>query len=153
MPRGRKIVHKKLGEVLISRGLVTEDQLNEALAIQKKENRRIGEILVRLKYITEESIVWALTVMYGYPYLPLDRYSMDKEVIQLIPEELAKKHQIVAVDHIGSVLTIAVVNPLSETAIQEIETITKCKIEIFISMMTEVNKIIQTSYDKVKESK
>lgn len=146
MNRGKKVVSKKLGEVLISRGLISEEQLNEALAIQKKDGGKIGEILVRLKYITEEAIAWALTVMYGFPYLPLENYTIDREIVQLVPEDMARKLQVLAVDRIGAVLTLAVVNPLSEDEVRALEEKTQCKVEIFISTMTEVGKMLDKHY-------
>src|SRR3989344_6209186 len=114
MATDNKTAHKKLGEILVSRGLITQDQLNEALEAQKKDNRLIGEILVELKYCTHESIAWALTVQYGFPYLPLAGYQVDREIIKLIPEEMARKNDFIGIDKIGAVFTIAMADPLDQ---------------------------------------
>src|SRR5688572_679581 len=128
----KKVVNRKLGEILLSRGLITQDQLGEALEVQKKGDRLIGEVLVELKYCTEESIAWALTVQYGFPYLPLAGYQVDREVIKLIPEEMAKKNDFIGIDKIGNVFTIAMADPLDQDVIDEIQKITNCTIQIFI---------------------
>ena len=146
MTHGKKIVPKKLGEVLISRGLITQKQLDEALEIQKKDKRLLGEILVGLKYITEEAIAWALTVMYGYPYLPLENYEVDKNAVLLVPKELAFKHHVLALERIGSVLNVAMANPLNEEALRDIEGATQCQVRMFISTMTELQAMLAKYY-------
>ena len=142
----KKTLNKKLGEILISRGLINAQQLDEALELQKKEDALIGEILVRLKYVTEEAIAWALTVQYGFPYLPLAGYEIDKEIIAVIPLDFAKQNGVIGIDKIGSVLTIAMSNPLNFEAIQELEEKTHCKVQIFISTLTEVHEMIRKYY-------
>ena len=142
-----KKVHKKLGEILVAKGLVTSQQVDEALVLQKKEGCLIGEALVRLKYVSEEMIAWALTVQYGFPYLPLNGYEVDKDVISVIPLEFAKEHGVIGIDKIGSVLTIATSNPLNFEALGEFEEKTHCKIQVFISTMTEIQEMIQKYYN------
>ena len=146
----KKAVNKKLGEILVSRGLVTPEQLKEALEIQKKDNRLIGQILVGLKYVTEESIAWALTVQYGFPYLPLSGYQIDKQVIQLLPKQMVTQHGLMGIDKIGSVLTIAMSNPLNQEVLSEIESLTHCSVQVFISTQTEVNEMIGKYYTESK---
>jgi type IV pilus assembly protein PilB len=146
MTRSKKVVLKRLGEVLISRGLITDSQLAEALDIQKKDGRRIGEILVDLKYITEEAVAWALTVIYGYPYLKLANYKIDKDIVKLVPESISNKYQILAIDRVGNVLTIVVTGPLNQETIEEIEKDIKYKVEIFITTMSEFKNTISNFY-------
>lgn len=141
-----KETNKKLGEILVSRGLITPEQLKEALSLQKKDNRLIGEILVSMKYVTEESIAWALTVQYGFPYLPLDGYQIDKDVIEVIPKEFAAGHGLIGIDKIGQVLTIAMSNPLDQGTIKEIEKMSHCSVQIFISTLREVHEAIDRCY-------
>ena len=143
----KKTLNKKLGEILISRGLINAQQLDEALELQKKEGGLIGEVLTRLKYVTEEAIAWALTVQYGFPYLPLSGYEIDKEIITVIPHDFATENGVIGIDKIGSVLTIAMSNPLNFEAIQELEEKTRCKVQIFISTLTEVNEMIRKYYN------
>jgi len=148
----KKVIDKKLGEILIARGLITSQQLEEALAMQRKEEGSglIGEVLVKLKYVTEEAIAWALTVQYGFPYLPLASYEIDREVIQVVPQEFARRHGVIGIDKSGQVLTIAMSNPLNHDVIQELETTTGCKVQIFISTLTEVQTMIAKYYIQPK---
>jgi type IV pilus assembly protein PilB len=145
-----KVVEKKLGEILVSRGLITADQLKEALELQKKDPRLIGELLVELKYVTQESIAWALTVQYGFPYLPLKGYQIDREVIKLVPEEFARKHDVIAIDKIGSVFTVAMADPQDQEVTAEVQKLTGCTVQIFISTLAEVREMIDKYYAKPK---
>lgn len=145
-----RLTDKKLGEILTSKGLVTPQQVDEALELQRKEGCLIGEALVKLNYVTEEAIAWALTVQFGFPYLPLAGYEIDKDTIAIIPYDLAKEYGVIGIDKIGSVFTIAMSNPLKWEIIQKLEELTHCKVQIFISTLTEVQDMIQKHYGREK---
>ena len=108
---GKKIVNKKLGELLVEKALVTQEQLDEALELQKDKGGLIGEILVELKYTTEDDIAKMLTAQYGFAYLPLSNYEIDQSLINLIPERVARQYCLIPIDKIGNNLTIAMSNP------------------------------------------
>ena len=116
----RKIINKKLGELLIERGIVNQNQMDKALSIQKEKGGLIGEILVELDYVQEEDIAQALTAEYGFPYLPLGNYEISPEIIEIIPSRVAKQYLLIPIDKIGNNLTIAMSNPLNVQAIEEI---------------------------------
>ena len=108
----KRLVKKQLGELLIERGVVTRAQLEKALQVQKEKGGLLGQILVVLGYTKEEEIAQALTVQYGFPYLPLQNYELNREVVKLIPENVSKEYCLIAVDKIGDTLTVAMSNPL-----------------------------------------
>jgi type IV pilus assembly protein PilB len=101
-----------------------------------------------LGYATEEEIAQALTVQYGFPYLPLENYEINSEAIKLIPENVAKQYNLIVIDEIGDLMTIAMSNPLNVQAVEDIELITKCKVQVFVSTMTDVNNAIKKYYSK-----
>jgi hypothetical protein len=144
----KRIVSKQLGELLIEKGIITTEQLNKALAIQKERGGLIGQILVGLGYATEEEIAQALTVQYGFPYLPLSNYEIDHELMKLVPENVARQYCLIPIDKIGNNLTIAMGNPLNVQAVEDVELITNCKIQIFVSTITDVNSVIDKYYKK-----
>jgi len=144
----KRIVSKHLGELLLERGIITEAQLEKTLKIQKEKGGLIGQILVMLGYAKEEEIAQALTVQYGFPYLPLEYYEINAEAIKLIPENVAKQYNLIAIDKMGDLLTIAMSNPLNVQAVEDIELITKCKVQVFVSTMTDVNNAIKKHYGK-----
>ena len=148
MAQIRRIVSKQLGELLIERGIITEAQLEKALKIQREKGGLIGQILVVLGFAKEDEIAQSLTVQYGFPYLPLDCYEINSEAIRLIPENVAKQYNLIAIDKIGDLLTIAMSNPLNVQAVEDIEMITKYKVQVFVSTMTDINNAIQKYYNK-----
>src|SRR3989338_3107303 len=144
----KRIVSKQLGEILLERGVINEAQLDKALKIQKEKGGLIGQILVMLGYTKEEEIAQVLTVQYGFPYLPLENYEINAEAIKLIPENVAKQYNLIPVDKIGDLMTVAMSNPLNVQAVEDIELITKCKVQVFVSTMTDINNAIKKYYGK-----
>ena len=142
----RKIIQKQLGEILIDNKLVTPQNLEEGLKVQKEKGGLLGQVLVSLGYTTEEAIAQALTAQYGFPFLPLGGYEIDKEVAKSIPENVAKQYGLVAVDRVGQVLTVAMSNPLNEQAVEDIEMVTHFKIQLFVSTATDINNAIKRCY-------
>ena len=80
----KKIINKQLGELLIEHGIINTDQLQKALMAQKEKGGLIGELLVELGFAKEEDIAQAITVQYGFPYLPLSSYEINAEISALI---------------------------------------------------------------------
>ena len=147
-PFKRQVLKEQLGQVLTQRGIITPEQLKQALQVQKEKGGLLGEVLVKLKLTTEEEIAQSLAIQHDFPYLPLANYEIDSEVIKLIPETLAKKYCLLPIDKMGDILTLVMANPLNESVIREIETLTKCKIEIFVATYTEITEAIGRSYNQ-----
>ena len=142
----KKILQKQLGELLIDCRLITREQLDECLVLQKEKGGLLGQILVTLKYTTEEAIAQALTAQYGFPYLPLGCYEVDSEVAKVIPEYVAKQYGRIAVDRVGSILTVAMSNPLNTQAIEDVEMLTHYKVQVFVTTATDVSNAIKNIY-------
>jgi len=144
----KKKIGKKLGEILIRSELITEEQLQRALDFQRGEGGLLGEILVKLGYVNEHDIVQALTVQYGFPYIPLENYDLKKEMSDVLPENVARQYGIVPVDIMGNILTIAMSNPLNDRAIEDVEMITKKKVQVFISTVSAIYGALNKLYKK-----
>ena len=142
----KKIIPKQLGELLIDCKLINQQQLDEALGIQREKGGLLGQVLVALSYVTEEAIAQALTAQYGFPYLPLGGYEIDAEVAKIIPEDVAKQYGLIAVDRVGSILTVAMSNPLNKQAVDEIEMLTHYKVQVFVTTTSDVANAIKGVY-------
>jgi len=147
----RRLVKKQLGELLIERGVITKAQLEKALKIQKEKGGLIGQVLVVLGFTKEEEIAQALTIQYGFPFLPLDNYELSKNIVQIIPENVARQYCLIAVDKIGETLTVSMANPLNVKATEDIELLSKCNVQVFVSTMTDINKALDKFYGKEKK--
>ena len=144
----RRVVSKQLGELLVERGLIAKDQLKEALDVQKQDGGLLGEIFVRLGFAKEEEITQALTTQFGFPYLPLDNYEIEPEVIKLVPENVVRQYWLVPIDRIGNTLTVAMADPLNTHAIEDVEFMTKCKVQPFVTTVTSIKEAIENYYSK-----
>lgn len=143
----KKIVNKHIGELLIERGIIDRKQLDEAISFQKKGGGLFGEVLIKLNYATEEDIAHALTCQYGFPYLPLSNYEIAPDVLDALPENLCRQFCLIAIDKIGKSLTLAMANPLNIKAIEDIELITGCTVQAFVSTSTDIKKSIDKYYN------
>jgi len=144
----KKILNKKLGELLVEREVINQKQLEKALQVQKEKGGLIGEILVDLGFSKEEDIAHALTAQYGFPYLPLANYEIDAETARILNENVARQYCLVCIDKLGNNITLAMSNPLNTDAIDDIELITGCKVQIFVSTATDIKKAIDRCYRK-----
>lgn len=116
----KKATNKHLGELLVERGVVDNDQVNMALAYQKEKGMLFGEVLVELKFATEEDIAQALTAQYGFPYLPLSNYEIDAEVISAVAENVCRQFCLIPIDKIGKSLSLAMADPLNIFAVGDV---------------------------------
>ena len=142
----KKYINKKLGEILVEQDLITQSQLNIALELQKEKGGLIGELLVELKFVHEEDIAKTLTAQYGFAYLPLSNYEIDQELIKFIPEHVARQYRLIPIDKIGDNLTIAMSNPLNSQAIEDIETLLGCNVQVFVSTNSDILQAIEKYY-------
>ncbi len=142
----KRIITKRIGEVLLERGVINHKQLEQALAHQKTHGGLMGQLLIELGFVTEEEIALALTAQYGFPYLPLENYEIDENLTSLIPEEMARQYCLIPVDRIGNALTLAMADPSNIQAIEDVELRTKCVIQAFVSTPTDVKKAIAKHY-------
>jgi len=142
----RRIINKQLGDLLIERNILNQRQLDKALAVQKEKGGLVGEILVELGFAKEEDIAQALTAQFGFPYLPLSSYDIGLEVIDIVPARVARQYLLVPIDKIGNNLSLAMSNPLNVQAIEDIELLSGCSIQTFVSTSSDIKKAIEKYY-------
>lgn len=135
-----------LGEILLERCLITKEQLDQALNVQKKENGYIGEILVKLGFLEELDVVTALVVQCNFPYIAINKYEVDPSILQLIPKDFARKNLVVPLDRVGDILSVVMVNPLDVAVRAEVERLTNYQVAPFIATRLELEKAIDHWY-------
>lgn len=146
----RRINNKPLGELLLERGIVSQSQLDQGLDLQREKGGLIGEILVELGFVKEDDIAQALTAQYGFPYLPLGNYDVDADITGIIPGRVARQYLLVPIDKIGNNLTLAMSNPLNVQAIEDVELLSGCSVQTFVSTSSDIKRAI-AKYYKDKE--
>jgi type IV pilus assembly protein PilB len=137
----------RLGELLVSKGLITAKQLEDALQEQKISGNKLGSILVKLGLITEKNLVSFLSRHYGVPAIDLSEAQIDPEVIKMIPPDVVFKYQVIPIKRIGSTLRVALNDPSNILAIDDIKFLTSCHVEVFVSTESAIKAAIDKFYD------
>jgi len=146
--------HRKLGELLVSLGIITQQQLQQSLEQQKKTGQKLGEILIELGFVNEELLFAILAKQFNIPYVSVSEYGeIPQNVLSLVPERIVKTFQLIPIDFDKNTntLTIAMSDPLDLYAIDTLKEITKCNIKVVVSRKKEILEAINKYYEK-KES-
>lgn len=137
---------RMLGELLISEGLLTQAQLDQALAEQKRQGFRLGQMLDRLGLVSEKDIISVIGKQMGIPFLPLDQPKVDSALLKLVPEETAKQYQAVPVSRTERSIMIAMVDPLNVFAQDDLARLTGLEVQPVISTAAAVADAINRWY-------
>jgi type IV pilus assembly protein PilB len=126
-----RIEKKLLGQSLVSEGLVTQEQLNTALAEQKRTSDTLGYTLIRLNYLNEQPLLEFLVTKLNFSYANLRNYVIDPKVVKLIPENIARKYHCIAILRVKGAVTFAMLDPLDSFLLDNLEYTTACKIKLW----------------------
>ncbi|MCS7215317.1 MAG: type IV-A pilus assembly ATPase PilB [Thermodesulfovibrio sp.] len=131
-----------LGQYFVKKGVINEEQLLNALRLQKSEGIRIGAALIKLGYINEDQLVYALSDIYGYPLVNLLKTDIDINAFKLIPEEVIRKYKIVPFSKTGNEVKVAICEPLN-TVIDYLKfLLTGYNLKIYLTKDSEIQKVI-----------
>lgn len=137
---------KRLGDLLIETGLITQEQLGKALDIQKKSKNRLGKVLSDLNYVSEEAMIEVLEFQLGVPHVDLSNMCIIPTIAALIPVALAERHQIIPIKKQGKKITLAMVDPTNFYAIDDVRMVSGCDVEPVIATEKDVLRAIRESY-------
>ena len=143
------VVADKIGKLLVDAKLITEQQLNEALATVKasKGTSRLGSTLVKMGYVPEEKLLAFLAQQYRVPAVDLKMYqNIDPAIIKLVPLELVKKHMVLPLRRVGATLTVAMLDPTNIFALDDLKFRTNYTIEPVIAAETALIETIKKYY-------
>ena len=137
---------KRLGDLLIAAGLLTEEQLEEGLRLQKGSGKRLGTVLQDEGFITELEMIEALQMQLGIEYIDLSKINIPTELAQVVPQNIAKQYQVVPVRIIRDELYLAMSDPLNFYAIEEVRKVVRRKVVPMIAMSSAIERSIQILY-------
>src|SRR5512143_3360071 len=140
----------RLGSMLVSSGLIADDQLQKALAAQKNEGGRLGSILVKLGFVPEDKLMTFLSKQYGVPYVDLNKFQINPAVIKHIPADVAQKYRIMPINLSGATITIAMVDPSNIFAIDDIKFMTGYNVEAVVATEGAIVEAIKRYYGSAK---
>src|SRR5512140_531509 len=142
---------QRLGDLLVKEKVITTEQLDQALKVQKDSGTRLGSILVKLGFLSDEDVTNFLSRQYGVPAINLTFFEIDGTVVKLIPYETAKRYQILPLSRVGSSLTIAMVDPTNVFAMDDIKFMTGFNIEPVVASESAIMEGIEKAYGGSQE--
>ncbi|HKN19272.1 MAG TPA: type IV-A pilus assembly ATPase PilB [Dissulfurispiraceae bacterium] len=134
--------------MLLKSKLISEEQLNEAVRLQKIEGKRLGSVLLKLGFINEESLITFLSRQYNAPAINLSDHKIDTSLLKLVPYETAKKYQLIPISKDGAALRVAVVDPSNNFATDEVRFLTGMKISVHVAAESAIVEAIEKYYPK-----
>lgn len=137
---------KKVGEILLEKGWVTDEQIKKALGYSKAENCKIGEALVNLEICSQEQVSRALAIHFQLPFANLGKHIIPQEIIDSVPKEVALEHKIVPVARKGRTLVIAMGDPLDFFTIDNLRFILSTEVDCALATPAAVEEALDDYY-------
>ncbi len=137
----------RLGDILIKEGLITREQLHQALAEQRASKHRLGYVLVKLGLVQELEITKLLGRQYRMPAVDLSRFDVDPKLVKLIPADLASKHVVLPLKREGRTLTIAMADPTDHGLLEDLKFITRYDLFPVIAGEYTLRALIERHYE------
>ncbi len=139
----------RIGDLLVEAGAITEDQLQQALVVQKETGGRLGNVIMDLGFISRELLITVLTTQMGIDYVELKTVKIDDAVIDLIPEPLVRKHKAMPIafdDHNANILKVAMADPMDLSAIDDLSIASGYQVDPLIAFEEDINEAIGRYY-------
>ena len=137
---------EKLNKELVEKGVVSKENLDKALSIQKQKGGKLSDILVEKGFVDKKTLMSFLSLELGIPPIDLSRYKVDQKILELIPKKIARHYQIIPISKIGNLLTIAMADPLNIFATDDIKTLTGLKLGVVISTDKDIKDALDQYY-------
>ena len=144
---GRKKI--RIGDLLVAAGAITEEQLQEALTVQKEKGQKLGQTLLEEGFISKELFIAVLTQQMGVEYIELKGVKLDDEILSLISEEIVMKYNVIPLgfdETNPNVLRVAMTDPMDIIAVDDISIATGCQVEPLLAMEDEISETIGKYY-------
>ncbi|NLD50428.1 MAG: Flp pilus assembly complex ATPase component TadA [Clostridiaceae bacterium] len=142
----KREARKRLGDLLVEVGLISREQLEEALNTQKMTGKRLGEVLISEGFVTQEDIIQVLEFQLGIPHVVLERYKINQAASLLIPENLARRYELIPISQQNDILTVAMSDPLNVFAIDDVSIYSGMEVQPVIASSIEILKAIDKYY-------
>ena len=139
--------YKRLGEMLVDVGAITEEQLEEALAGQKGSGKRLGTYLVDNKYISEDQLIEILRMQLGIDFIDLNKAKIDPSLVTLVPKNIAKQNRVVPVRLDRDTLYLAMEDPMNFMAVENVKNTTKKRVIPMIAYSRAIDRALSVLYE------
>lgn len=142
---------RKIGEILIEMGFITDEQLFDALVEAKKTSLPVGAILVQKGYISINDLKAALSEQQGFEPVNTEQLKIDENILNILPEDFIKLNQVIPLSFDGKTLVVGMVNPNEKNVINDIVYLTGLRPRIMLITFYEFNMCLETYYNESKK--
>ena len=146
-PKLGQQVNRRLGDLLVREGLIDNEQLARGLQEQKGSNDKLGSILVKLNFVTEEKLIAFLSRQYGIQSITLSQLDVEPDVLKLVPEQIARKYEVLPVKRQGNQLTLAMGDPTNVFALDDVGFMTNLQVIPVVASQAAIRKAIDRAYE------
>src|SRR5438034_685957 len=146
-PKIGQPVSRRLGDLLVREGLIDNEQLARALQEQKGSNDKLGGILVKLNFVTEDKLIAFLSRQYGIQSITLSQLDIDPEVLKLVPEQIARKYEVLPINRQGNQITLAMADPTDVFALDDVGFMTNLQVVPVVASQAAIRAAVDRSYD------
>ena len=137
---------KRLGDLLLEVGMITQEQLDAAIDFQKKTGEKLGNAITKLGYASEDDIIQVLEFQLGIPHVKLEKYNIEKLACSSIPESIARRYGLIPIKIDKGILTVAMSDPLNVFAIDDVRIYSGLEVQPVIANNASVIKAIDKYY-------
>jgi type II secretory ATPase GspE/PulE/Tfp pilus assembly ATPase PilB-like protein len=140
---------KPIGQSMIEANLISSSQLDELLQYQRTADERmpLGRLSVELGFVKDTDLVYFLAIYFNVPYVNLEKHSaVRKEILDLVPEPIARRFNVFPLAKEDDTLTVAISDPLDLTTLENLKTVTSCRIKAVLSPLSQIKSNIQMYY-------
>lgn len=148
-----KVQKKRLGDILVTEGKITYPQLQEALKLQKSQGKKLGQVLIDSGLVREDDIINSIIAQTGIKKIDLNEVSFDKKAINMIPQNLCEKYNLIGFGFEDGEIMVALEDPLNIFAIDDISISTGLNVKMFIAPKYDINKFIHINYSSQEVSR
>ena len=153
MAAGYRLSTRRLGEILIERGRLTPEQVQQALRSRLDHRERLGQTVTRLGFMSEAEVVAVLGEQFALPVATAEKLAKaDRGAVQLVPETMAREALLLALSREGDVLEVAVGDPLDVVSLDHLRALTGCQLKVWVGRPTEVREAIDGYYSELRAS-
>ncbi len=144
--RGQSTERKRIGELLVEEGVITDRQLSQALEQQADKGGKLVENLIKLNYVDIRTFVNFVARQPGVASIDLRHYEVPRDLVSIIPREFAVKHEVFPIDRLGKLLTVGMVCPLDKATLAELERTTGLRVKALLCSAEDIHATIRLHY-------
>jgi len=141
-----KVQRKSLGEMLVEENLITAEQLENVLEVQRRQGGKLSEILINQGLVKAEELAIVLSIQLNVPLIDLKRHVVQPNALRLIPEDMARKHTLIPLDVVGDSLVVVMADPEDIRIIEDIKAQAKTRVEVALGISSDIKRAIDLNY-------